>query len=156
MATPLAHCGFWGCTRDGGGPSWSRAAGLVVLRWRFRWKASVGVCPLGVPCFWSTQSVPHSVLGVSYPSSLVVSTQPCDEKLSLALSCAWLEGSHKGQLLPWEGPEGLFSPQTGVETGQGDGRWPPRWQRAQPSWCSGLWPGSSDGVGQWSRANGGI
>lgn len=99
--------------------------------------------------------MPRSVRGFSCPSSRVVSTQPRDREPLLALGCAWLEGSHEGQPLPWEGPEGLFSLQTGVETGLGEGRWPPRWQRAQPSCCSGLEPGSGEGVGQWRRANGG-
>lgn len=84
MATLLAHSGFWG-------------AGLVVLRRRFGQRASAGTCPLGVPGFWGTQSVPHSVL---------VSTQPCDREPWSALGCAWLEGSHEGQLLPWQGRGG--------------------------------------------------
>lgn len=32
-------------------------------------------------------------------------------------------------------------------SGLGDGRWPPRWQRTQPSCCSGLHGGSNDGWG---------
>lgn len=37
----------------------------------------------------------------------------------VAQGCVWLEGSHEGQLFPWEGQGGLVSLQTGVRVRPG-------------------------------------
>lgn len=98
MAILRAHSAFGGAHMMVGSLRWSRAVGLLALRWRFRLKTSVSTCALRVleqqvrSCFSSIYSVSTSVLEFSYRSSLVVSMQPCDREQLFAQFAAMKTG----------------------------------------------------------------